>query len=486
MAMESGVRDKSDELNYSVGQSAAKFSTEVIPYFLPTVDAFVITLCCVASGIGYHLAIGGPLEILPLCAVGSLASLIYILRMNSSGYYELKESAKPHLELRAVLLCWFTTCLLLALIAFLLKISATYSRAAFIIFSLLAPLALLGVRKVTKVVLSQAVAEGAIGRGDTVLIGDRGEMANLQRSDLLTLCGALELRRFALSTEDDEKARSLHDAEIVRAASSFVRSQNCSQILVALPWSDNDRIEFIKDQVKSLPVAVRLVPDRSVRALTDLTWSARNPAPTVELQRAPLSGPQRFVKRAADILIAAFVLLFFLPIMVIVAIAIKLDGSGPVIFKQVRKGFNGKQFEILKFRTMTVQENGSTIVQATRDDSRVTATGRLLRSTSIDELPQLWNVLRGDMSLIGPRPHALAHDNYFETQLSDYAFRHHVRPGITGWAQCNGARGATPTIEHIAERGRLDLWYVNNWSLWLDLLILAKTAVEVIRKRNAY
>jgi undecaprenyl-phosphate galactose phosphotransferase/putative colanic acid biosynthesis UDP-glucose lipid carrier transferase len=229
-----------------------------------------------------------------------------------------------------------------------------------------------------------------------------------------------------------------------------------------------------------------LVPDKSVRALSDLTWSARNPAPTVELQRAPLSGPQRFVKRAADVLIAAFVLLFFLPIMAIVAVAIKLDSSGPVIFKQVRKGFNGKQFVILKFRTMTVQENGNTVVQATRDDSRVTATGRLLRSTSIDELPQLWNVLRGDMSLIGPRPHALAHDNYFEAQLSDYAFRHHVKPGITGWAQCNGARGGTPTIEHIAERVKLDLWYINNWSFWLDLLILAKTTVEVIRKRNAY
>jgi Undecaprenyl-phosphate glucose phosphotransferase len=486
MSIESGVRDKSDELQYSVGRSAANFPTEVIPYFLPALDAFVITFCCVASGIGYHLAIGGPLEILPLCAVGSLASLIYILRMNSSGYYGLQEAAKPHLELRAVLLCWFTTGLLLALIAFLLKISATYSRAAFIVFYVFAPVALLGVRKVTKIVLSQAVAEGAIGRGDTVLIGDRSEMATLQRSDLLTLCGALELRRFALSTEDDEKARPLDDAEIVRAAASFVRSHNCRQVLIALPWSDNARIEFIRDQVKSLPVAVRLVPDKSVRALSDLTWSARNPAPTVELQRAPLSGPQRFVKRAADVLIAAFVLLFFLPIMAIVAVAIKLDSSGPVIFKQVRKGFNGKQFVILKFRTMTVQENGNTVVQATRDDSRVTATGRLLRSTSIDELPQLWNVLRGDMSLIGPRPHALAHDNYFEAQLSDYAFRHHVKPGITGWAQCNGARGGTPTIEHIAERVKLDLWYINNWSFWLDLLILAKTTVEVIRKRNAY
>jgi undecaprenyl-phosphate galactose phosphotransferase/putative colanic acid biosynthesis UDP-glucose lipid carrier transferase len=135
---------------------------------------------------------------------------------------------------------------------------------------------------------------------------------------------------------------------------------------------------------------------------------------------------------------------------------------------------------------MMVQESGPNLIQAARNDPRVTSIGRLLRSSSIDELPQLWNVLRGDMSLIGPRPHALAHDSYFETLLSDYAFRHHVKPGITGWAQCNGARGATPTIEHISQRVKFDLWYVNNWSLSLDLMILIKTIVEVFRKRNAY
>jgi lipopolysaccharide/colanic/teichoic acid biosynthesis glycosyltransferase len=141
---------------------------------------------------------------------------------------------------------------------------------------------------------------------------------------------------------------------------------------------------------------------------------------------------------------------------------------------------------MFKFRTMTVQENGPAVVQATRDDPRVTSIGHLLRSASIDELPQLLNVVRGDMSLIGPRPHALAHDNYFETVLSEYAFRHHVKPGMTGWAQCNGARGGTPTIEHISERVKLDLWYINNWSLWLDIQILIKTFFEVLRKRNAY
>jgi exopolysaccharide biosynthesis polyprenyl glycosylphosphotransferase len=187
-----------------------------------------------------------------------------------------------------------------------------------------------------------------------------------------------------------------------------------------------------------------------------------------------------------DVVIGTIALILALPVMALTAIAIKLDGPGPVIFRQHRKGFNGKQFVMLKFRTMTVQENGSFVAQAMREDPRVTDMGRLLRSSSIDELPQLLNVLKGDMSLIGPRPHALAHDNYFENVLSDYAFRHHVKPGMTGWAQCNGARGATPSVEHVSERVKLDLWYINNWSLWLDIQILIQTFYEVLRRRNAY
>jgi lipopolysaccharide/colanic/teichoic acid biosynthesis glycosyltransferase len=168
------------------------------------------------------------------------------------------------------------------------------------------------------------------------------------------------------------------------------------------------------------------------------------------------------------------------------AIAIKLDSPGPIVFRQRRKGFNGKQFTIYKLRSMTVQEDGTSITQASRKDARVTRVGRLLRKTSIDELPQLLNVLRGEMSLIGPRPHALAHDDHFQKVVADYAFRHHVKPGITGWAQCNGSRGATPSLKEIVSRVELDLWYVNNWSPALDLRILLMTVAEVLRWDRAY
>ena len=484
MSIESDIYDKLGEIGYSSRRSG--FSADVIPYVLPAVDSFMILLSCLVGGIGYHLFLGDPVEVLPLCAVGSLASLIYILRMNGSGYYQLQEAAKPRVELREILVCWFTTGLLLTLIAFLLKISAAYSRGSFIMFYTLVPIALVAARKATKAALAQAISQGSIGRRDTVLIGDPSEIAALRMADLLAFCGATQVRRFALNPVDEQAKQLSEDVRIIDAAANFVRRHNCRQVLIALPWSDAGRIEFVRDQVKNLPVAVRLVPDRSTRSLSDLTRCARIYAPTIELKRAPLSEVQRLVKRCIDVVGASFVLLLLLPMMALAAAAIKLDSRGPIIFRQIRKGFNGKYFVILKFRTMRVQESDAEVVQATRNDPRVTSIGRLLRSSSIDELPQLWNVLRGDMSLVGPRPHALAHDNYFETQLSDYAFRHHVKPGITGWAQCNGARGETPTIEHIAKRVKLDLWYISNWSLWLDLLILVKTAFEVFRKRNAY
>ena len=163
--------------------------------------------------------------------------------------------------------------------------------------------------------------------------------------------------------------------------------------------------------------------------------------------------------------------------MLMTAVLIKLDSRGPVLFFQTRNGFNGRAFRIVKFRSMYVLEDGNEIRQATRGDPRVTRLGWWLRRSNIDELPQLFNVLQGDMSLVGPRPHAVAHNNEFEKLVANYAFRHHVKPGITGWAQVNGYRGETPTPESIAKRVELDIWYINNWSFWTDIRILFRTLI---------
>jgi Undecaprenyl-phosphate glucose phosphotransferase len=487
MAIESDIHDKTDQGGGSAGSTPAAFSSDTIPYLLSTADAFVILLSSIAGGIGYQLAIGNPVpNLLPHCAVGLLASFIHILRMSGTGYYDFPDSAKPRVEIGQILVCWFTTGLLLAFFAFLLKIGVAYSRGAFVVFYFLAPVGLLAARKLTKVALASAVSRGAVGRRDVVLLGDIDEITALEPHDLLAFFGAAEVDRFTLSQDEDPLVRVSTDIRVINSVANFIRANNCREILLAVPWGDVARMEFIREHIKALPVSARLLPDIRVRSLSNYAASARQRVLAIEIQRAPLSGAERLVKRGMDIVVATVALVFFLPVMALTAIAIRLDGHGPIIFRQHRKGFNGKHFVMFKFRTMIVQENGPVMVQASRNDPRVTAIGRLLRAASIDELPQLLNVLKGDMSLIGPRPHALAHDNKFEQILSDYAFRHHVKPGMTGWAQCNGARGATPSIEHIAERVRLDLWYINNWSLWLDVQVLIKTLFEVLRKRNAY
>jgi len=487
MSIGSDIRDKAKQLDIASGKRPASLSSGAVPYLLSTADAFVIVVSSILSGIGYQLSMGNPVpSILPHCAVGLLASFIYILRMSGGGYYDFPDSAKPRVETTEILVCWFTTGLLLAFFAFLLKIGVAYSRGAFVIFYFVAPAGLLTVRRVTKLALANAVSAGTIGRRDIVLIGDFHELAAIEPKDALAFFGSSDVTRFNFSLETDADARNTADAKVLELVADFVRRLDCKEVILAIPWSDAERMEFVRDHLKNLPVAVKLLPDTRVRSLTNYASSARQRVLTVEIQRAPLSTAERLVKRAMDLVIASLALVFLAPVMVLTALAIKLDSPGPVIFRQFRKGFNGKQFMMFKFRTMSVMENGPTVVQATRNDPRVTPIGKLLRSASIDELPQLINVLRGEMSLIGPRPHALAHDNYFETVLSDYAFRHHVKPGMTGWAQCNGARGATPTLEQISERVKLDLWYINNWSLWLDIQILIKTFFEVLRKRNAY
>jgi putative colanic acid biosynthesis UDP-glucose lipid carrier transferase len=190
-------------------------------------------------------------------------------------------------------------------------------------------------------------------------------------------------------------------------------------------------------------------------------------------------------KRALDLVASALLLLLLSPLLALVSLAILLDSRGPLVFAQRRTGLNGKTFAILKFRSMHVLEDGADVKQAVRGDARITRVGRVIRRLSLDELPQLLNVLTGDMSLVGPRPHAVAHDEYYGAALPNYAVRQQVRPGITGWAQINGARGATPTLESMQARVDLDAWYVQHTSLTLDLLILARTPFEVLRSRNA-
>jgi undecaprenyl-phosphate galactose phosphotransferase/putative colanic acid biosynthesis UDP-glucose lipid carrier transferase len=475
------------ELGSTLERASVPFPCEAVPYLLSTGDALVILLASLIGGVGYHWASAAPIpELSPYFALGLIASFTHILRMGGRGYYDFESAAKPAVEIVEVLISWVTTGLMLAFFAFLLKIGESFSRGAFLVFFAVAPVGLLAARKTAKFFIRRAVARGAIGRRNLVLLGVRNELDSLEPGDLLAFFGAGEVNRFTLSADSDPSIQKASNTKTLDLVANFVRKNSTAEILLALPWSDTARIELIRDQIKMLPVSAKLLPDAQIRTLTNYASSGHQRIISLEIQRAPLSTAERLVKRAMDILIGLLALIFFIPILAITALAIKFDGKGTILFLQNRKGFNGRQFVMFKFRTMTVQENGDVVTQASRNDPRVTRIGRLLRTVSIDELPQLINVMRGEMSLIGPRPHALAHDNQFERLLQDYAFRHHVKPGMTGWAQVNGLRGATPSVEQIARRVKMDLWYINNWSLWLDIQILIKTVFEVLRKRNAF
>jgi exopolysaccharide biosynthesis polyprenyl glycosylphosphotransferase len=239
------------------------------------------------------------------------------------------------------------------------------------------------------------------------------------------------------------------------------------------------------EELLTIPAEIHLGPERILDRFENVRISKLGRNTSLQLTRQPLSPFEVLQKRAFDLIVAAGLLVALVPFLAAVALLIRLDSAGPALFLQRRYGFNQQPFRILKFRTMRAAEDGDVIVQATRNDRRVTRVGRWLRRWSIDELPQLLNVIRGEMSLVGPRPHALSHNREYEQKISRYARRHNVKPGITGWAQVHGLRGETDTDEKMRKRVEHDLYYIDNWSLWLDVRILFYTLLSRHSHRNA-
>jgi Undecaprenyl-phosphate glucose phosphotransferase len=488
-------RSEADAIAIGPARQNPWLSFEGVASLLPLIDILIIMAASVIGGLGYQSLVSetpydlfaAPADFTSYLGLGMLAGSIYAFRMHSTGYYDVRLCLQARLETGQVLRAWAISALILAMLAFLFKLGASFSRGSFVGFLLLAIAGLIAWRALTKVLLRRWVETGVVGRRKVVLIGERDELASLDSEQLTNLFGVIDATSFTLS-HDGEHHSVQCDAGVPMSAIDFVKENGSEEILLALPWRDTEAVQSIRNQLRVLPIPVRLLPDRSLRTITSYPSfaSALQLTFLIELQAAPLTDVDRAIKRLMDIVLGSIAFILLLPVVILAAIAIKLDSPGPVVFRQRRNGFNGKQFVIFKLRTMTVQEDGATVAQASRRDARVTRVGRWLRRMSIDELPQLLNVLHGEMSLVGPRPHALAHDDQFQSVVADYAFRHHVKPGITGWAQCHGSRGATPVLKDIVSRVELDLWYINNWSAWLDVRILFWTAVEVFRWGRAY
>ena len=266
----------------------------------------------------------------------------------------------------------------------------------------------------------------------------------------------------------------------------YVREHNIKMIFISQPISAQPRIRKLLDELQDTTASVYFLPDIYVFDLMQARFDNVGGMPVIAICESPFTGVNSMVKRASDIVLALVIQLLLLPLMLLIAAAVKLSSPGPVIFRQRRYGLYGEEIIVYKFRSMTVAEDGANVVQAKQNDPRVTRIGAFLRRSSLDELPQFVNVLQGRMSIVGPRPHAVAHNEQYRKLIKGYMLRHKVKPGITGWAQVNGLRGETDTLDKMEARVHYDLDYLRKWSLWLDVWIILKTVQVVLKRENAH
>lgn len=264
------------------------------------------------------------------------------------------------------------------------------------------------------------------------------------------------------------------------------RAGEIDRIYIALSMKDEKIIKDLVSKLTDTTCSVLLIPDVFTFNILQSRTEEINGVPVVPLFDTPLSGINMLFKRLEDIVVSSIILVLISPVLIGIALAVKFSSPGPIIFRQIRYGMDGKPIKVWKFRSMTVMENDDKVIQATKNDVRVTKVGRFLRSTSLDELPQFFNVLFGQMSVVGPRPHAVSHNEQYRSLIQGYMLRHKVKPGITGLAQINGWRGETDTLEKMEKRIEYDLLYIRGWSIWLDLKIIFLTIFKGFINKSAY
>jgi len=406
-------------------------------------------------------------------AIGALAGFLYIFMAQQLRLYKFHALLSLLSHARLLMTAILVSIFAVVVAFFFMKTGQSHSRLSLFIFLIVAIFALLAFRGVVSAGVRRALAARLLMGRRVVMIGEKEELSCVDTQAFLHF-GIDEVARYEIALASSGLGD--RDRRLVARAIEAARMSHAVEFALLLNWQRDQALDDVLSQLRESPLPVRLYPDLRTRDILQRhRGSAFNPDLSVELQRAPLRRGERALKRVFDFCAALVVLVMLSPLLVAVAALIKATSPGPAIFRQRRMGFDQRVFTIFKFRTMSVLEDGAGLRQAQRGDPRITKLGRLLRQTSIDELPQLLNVLRGDMSLVGPRPHALAHDAEYSTKIAEYARRHHVKPGLTGAAQIRGLRGETQTLKHMADRVEWDLWYINNWSFLLDIRILAQT-----------
>jgi putative colanic acid biosynthesis UDP-glucose lipid carrier transferase len=381
-----------------------------------------------------------------------------------------------------ILLQWVSIAAVLLFLAFAFKVSADLSRLVMLSWFCATPFALFAAHGLRRRIHS-IITNGAAAPRYIVVGANNVSSELLRRLPQKGFLGFFDFRsadRISQWTDGDRLIGHCKDV------ADFVSANGVSAIYIALPLSNVPRIGEMIRELRDTTASIYFLPDVFAFDLIQGRLVNIGGMPALSVCDTPFHGMDAVLKRVFDVVLAGVALIIAAPLMVLLAMGVKLSSRGPVLFRQRRYGLHGEEINIYKFRSKTVSEDGHAVTQATRNDPRITPFGRFLRRTSLDELPQLFNVIEGKMSLVGPRPHAVAHNEQYRKLICGYMIRHKVRPGITGWAQVNGLRGETDTIDKMSARVKFDIDYLNQWSLWLDIKILVRTVLLVLRDDLAY
>jgi len=420
--------------------------------------------------------------------IGGAIALLYALPFVVRGEYAMRAFQDGRRSLGRMALVWTCAFLTLGVIGFLTKTTSLYSPGALLLFYLVGFCGLVAMRDLILDGLEALARANRLARRRLMLVGGAGEIQRFSAEIGGRDADFRVVGRLALPARTD-RSDAAGDALVSSALTCAVdqaRLLDADDIVILTDWSRTDLIQEIVEAFRAVPAAIHLGASSVVGPFSNARISHFAGTTAVTLTTPPLNPMQALVKRLFDIVVSGTALVLLAPLFAVIAILIKATSKGPVFFRQRRRGYNQVEFRIWKFRTMTTMNDGLAIEQAQKNDLRVTGIGRFLRRTSLDELPQLINVLAGEMSLVGPRPHAVAHDELFEQRISTYTRRLNVRPGITGWAQVQGFRGRTETDEAMRQRVDCDLYYIDNWSIVLDLYIIFLTVFSPKAKANAH
>jgi len=445
-------------------------------------DAVLVFLL---SMVAYTLRHGLSTIPVEITTASVLASLLVVNVLSILGAYgaHVRDGLIPQ-TWRAVQ-AWSLVFVLFLVYGYLTKTLEDYSRVWSIVWYFSVAFGLASVRLAASVQLRRWHSRGRLS--STVAIVDlAGRSAAFQRR--LTENRSDDVRIVGVFSRDDSSRPRCGITDLIALSRLFRIDEVVVLVSDATDTSTTNDLPGILRRLGTIPTNVRICPSLPDLQQTPIRGTQLvHEIPMLTVHQRPLGAWSSVAKRTEDVLIGGIALLILWPVLLIVAIAVRIDSPGPILFRQARQGFNNNVIMVLKFRTMHhARQSNDVVIQATRNDRRVTRVGRLLRRTSLDELPQLFNVLVGDMSLVGPRPHAVAHNQQYAALIDDYLGRHRVQPGITGWAQVNGLRGETDTLDKMQRRVEFDLAYINNWSIGLDLKILVLTAVTILFDRQAY